>query len=170
MWWHTPFIPKLGRQRQPDHCEFKATLAYNEFQASQARIYSETLSGGGGETRTQALYWNFTILPVLQMWPWAWLYIKSRLLIGHAYTFNLFCSIFLCSSHCILQGFFCSFAKFLSLAAEYYLSNFQSHLTDESWVASGLRPNAYSADPSYFSSCTRGMIPELIFRVEVWSP
>ena len=27
-WWHTPLIPALGRQRQVDICEFKASLVY----------------------------------------------------------------------------------------------------------------------------------------------
>ena len=27
-WWHTALIPALGRQRQMDLCEFKATLGY----------------------------------------------------------------------------------------------------------------------------------------------
>ena len=27
-WWHIPFIPALGRQRQPDLCEFKARMIY----------------------------------------------------------------------------------------------------------------------------------------------
>ena len=27
-WWHMPLIPALGRQRQVDLCEFKASLVY----------------------------------------------------------------------------------------------------------------------------------------------
>ena len=27
-WWHTPLIPALGRQRQLDLCEFKASLVF----------------------------------------------------------------------------------------------------------------------------------------------
>ena len=27
-WWHMPFIPALGRERQADLCEFKASLVY----------------------------------------------------------------------------------------------------------------------------------------------
>ena len=27
-WWRTPLIPTLGRQRQVDLCEFKASLVY----------------------------------------------------------------------------------------------------------------------------------------------
>ena len=28
LWWRTPLIPALGRQKQVDICEFKASLAY----------------------------------------------------------------------------------------------------------------------------------------------
>ena len=28
LWWCTPLIPALGRQRQVDLCEFKASLVY----------------------------------------------------------------------------------------------------------------------------------------------
>ena len=27
-WWYRPLIPALGRQRQADLCEFKASLVY----------------------------------------------------------------------------------------------------------------------------------------------
>ena len=27
-WWHTPLIPALGKERQTDFCEFKASLVY----------------------------------------------------------------------------------------------------------------------------------------------
>ena len=27
-WWHMPLIPALGRQKKPDLCEFKASQGY----------------------------------------------------------------------------------------------------------------------------------------------
>lgn len=42
LWWRTPFIPDLGRQRQVELFEFKVSLGYR-VSASTARV-SETFS------------------------------------------------------------------------------------------------------------------------------
>ena len=44
LWWHTLSIPALGRQRQTDLCEFKATLSYTRLIQSKR----ETKPGSGG--------------------------------------------------------------------------------------------------------------------------
>ena len=42
VWWCTPLIPALGRQKQVDLCEFKARLVYMEFQDSQGYTEKHT--------------------------------------------------------------------------------------------------------------------------------
>jgi hypothetical protein len=42
VWWFTPLISALRRQRKLDLCEFKASLVYKEFQERQG-WYTEKL-------------------------------------------------------------------------------------------------------------------------------
>ena len=36
--WYTPLIPRFGRQRQTDFCEFKATLGYTNSKQKQIQV------------------------------------------------------------------------------------------------------------------------------------
>ena len=40
VWWHTPLLPALGRQRQEDLCELEASLVYKE-SSRTARVTQE---------------------------------------------------------------------------------------------------------------------------------
>ena len=58
MWWYIPLIPALGKQRQVDLCEFKASLNYRvrpcfKFQAATKTKTSQYLSWDGFGVSTQ---------------------------------------------------------------------------------------------------------------------
>ena len=41
-WWHTPLIPALGRQRQLDLCEFKASLVFRASSRTGSKATEKT--------------------------------------------------------------------------------------------------------------------------------
>lgn len=84
-WWHTPLIRALGRQKQADPCEFKASLAYTV----RYRIAKQNKKIKKTSNELKLLSnnaWNIKGWVVRQVW-WIWtLDITRRHWPDHTYT------------------------------------------------------------------------------------
>jgi hypothetical protein len=59
VWWHTPLIPALGRQRQVDFCVRGQPGLQSEFQDSQGYTEKPCLEKERERERERDIYFNF---------------------------------------------------------------------------------------------------------------
>ena len=65
-WWHTPLIAALGKQRQVDFCEFKASLLYKVSSRTSQGCFTEKPCLKNKQTNKNTIYYGYYLSIYIQ--------------------------------------------------------------------------------------------------------